>query len=445
MKQPFGSALPAAPTAGDVVFLDDSTIHFCYTDGVWTQISGASSGGEDTFSYGAFGVAIANETMVSGRTIFPQWVRYKASDIYNNTATYLRCTWDVLEVDDSGTIHNSWTEQTFASVAELYTFIATNFTPAGGGFISNHAAVRVYDIIDKDIPKIDKIWGLNTFYSILKGRNAYRSTYPTMPGTPGWSSFPAWFEDLCNQNMGFGAGHTYSANDERALWFSRNDQKRYGMPPPGYLCEITTNNNRWIWNQSITDFQALPSITTYRNTPTVGQDQRIYCSLYLSIMTAWDWFQAGGTTPLMQNLSSDGRSWIVLYSLEQSGNSDRRAIQVKPFGIDRVGLNWFDSSAYDLFALYTRKDFTPIQRQITSLGMSSAVKDLQWLEYNSWIPPEWGSTRSRYSLNSVGKQPLTTQFFLRDKTTDRVCPVSKARIVRAKRHRDAPYKYEVRR
>jgi len=444
MKQPYGSTLPVAPTVGDVVYLDDGSIHFCFADGVWTAVGSAGTAGGGTFQYGTFGFAIANETGLA-RSNFPEWVRYKAADIFGNEALYYRCQWDIMEVDDGGTIYNVWEGQTFADTAALYAFVSANF-PAGSspGTPGNHAVAKVYDVIDPTVPKIDKIWGINSFYSMLKGRSSYRNPKYCINGTPNWSDFSNWFEDLCDQNIGFGTGHTYVANDERALWFSRTDKKLYGLPTPGYSCNLGTNGSRWVWNNGAVDFITLPAVRSYHNNPSSGE-QRLYCALILPGATNWEWFTPGDTTPLIQSVASDNRSFIVLYQLEDGSDANNRSIHVKPYGVDRLGLNWFDSSTYDLFAMYTRKNQTPIQREITSLGLSSAVKDLQWVEYGAWIPPEWGASRARLSLNMVGHQPYTTQFFLRHNTTNVVSPVSKARVVRTQRHRDAPFKYEVRR
>jgi len=158
----------------------------------------------------------------------------------------------------------------------------------------------------------------------------------------------------------------------------------------------------------------------------------------------WSWTTGSGSN-LIKDIMLDYASTVALYALECATNPDYRAVFLKPYGIDRLGLNWFDTSVYDLYGLYTRKNTSPLPRLINLAGMQSASSnDFVWVDRPRWEPPA-SSTRARLTKNMVGLQPYTTQFFLKDKITKKISRVSEARVVRAMRHKNAPFKYEVRR
>lgn len=442
MKQPHGSVLPASPTAGDSCFLSDGTLHFCFVDGVWVQISGG--GGGSTQEYGSFCCCRAEESwLISG---FPEYVGYHAADIYWNSATYQDCYWDILEISDGGVAQNQWLRQKFASQADIYIFIRANFEES----LSNpntpryHAYLRVYDVVGTSVPNIDKIYGMNLFYSMLRGKKNYRKNKKCIENEPSWNDFQSWFDDLCNHNMGFGPGHTYSSNDEKALWLSRTDAKRYGLPVPGFSSQVTTPGSRYAWDWGSSDFLSLPTPTTYINTPSPSGLRMTWCGLYTQMLSVWDWQDSVGN--LLATFGGFNMSWLALYHLQSNADPNHRAIFVKPMGIDKVGLNWFDETAYDLYALYTRKNTTPVIRKII-IGSTrrSVARDLIWIDITKWRPVNWGYGKPRLTTKMVGLQPYTTQFFLRDQVTGDISPVSKARIVLSQRHRDAPFKFEVKR
>ncbi|RLC87093.1 MAG: hypothetical protein DRJ03_06940 [Chloroflexi bacterium] len=420
-------------------------MHFCYVDGTWTQISG---GGGGTVSYGSTCIAKA-DTDSWNRTTFPDWMSYPAADLRANSSTYMaHAFFDVIEVDDSPTVHNTWTKMQFADVDALYSFVRANCTESVGnpGTPEYHIYIRYYDVIGAAVPKIDKIYGMNTFYSMLKDAQSYKRNGYCINGQPAWDDFPAWFADLCNQNMGFGGGHIYSAGDERALWLARTNVKMYGLPRPGFTSAITTNGGRGIWDWGSSDFTALPATNGYDNTAAPSGSRRLYCGLYTTMINTWEWIEESQIASFLATYGGFTQSWLALYHLESQAESNYRSLLVKPVGIDRAGLNWFDENLYDLYALYTRKDQTPIMRHIPlGSSMRSPARDLTWLNITQWRPPNWGYGKPRLSANMVGLQPYTTQFFLRDKVSQEISPISKARIVLAQRHRDAPFKYEVRR
>jgi len=447
MKQPYGIALPPAPTQGDICFLETGPTtgetHFCFADGVWTLISGGASSGASRLEYGAACILLAEQNW--NMVAFPNVMHRFGADLMDNPAQYFsRCQWSLKEVTAWGITVNTWKDLDFANAADIYTFIRANFAPGmAPNTAANCAILTWYDTIDDTLPHINKIWGINVFYSMLKGASAYRTMFPCLGATIQWSTFPAWFESLCNANVGFGPGHVYVPGDEASVWLARNEKKMYGLPRDGFSSMIGSAGGRRVWDWGTSSFIPLPAIRAYRNVPSSG-DPLAFCALNVNTHTSWSWVTGSGSN-LIKEIMMDYASTVAVYALEDAFDPNNRAVLLKPYGVDRLGLNWYDTNTYDLYGLYTRKNTSPLPRFINPLsGQISASNDFVWLDRPKWEPPS-SNTKARLTKNMVGLQPYTTQFFLKDKVTRKISRVSTARVVRAMRHKNAPFKYEVRR
>lgn len=408
MKQPYGSVLPPAPNQGDVCFIETGpptagTLYFCFGAGTWTAISGGVTGGASRLEYGAACILLANTTPWT-LVAFPNVMHKFGADLMDNPAQYFsRCKWKLQEVGWAGVV-NTWEDLDFANAADIYTFIRANFAPSpwAPNTAENHAILTWYDTIDDTLPHINKIWGVNSFYAMLKTSGAYRSTLYSLPD-PTWPTFGAWFTDLCNQGVGFGPGHAYSPGEEHAIWLARGERKMYGLPRDGFVSTITTVGTRQIWDWGSSSFGALPGVVDYRNVPSSGAPL-IFCSLNVNTHNSWTWCVGSGSN-LIRNIMEDYSSTVALYALECATNPGYRALFLKPYGVDRLGLNWYDYNVYDLYALYTRKNTSPILRLINTAGMQeSSSNDFMWLDRPRWEPPA-SSTRARLTKNMVGLQP----------------------------------------
>jgi len=440
MKQPYGNSLPASPTVGDVMFLDDNTLYFCYSAGTWTAISGASGASETRQEYDSVPLAIAKGT-ADTQSAFIGLVRRQAPHIRSYT-NYSQCKWDLWEFSDAGVAINSWSGQQFDTEADLYTFLAANAVVVGG-FYDNFIVGLIYDVVDEESPRITKMYGMNTFYSLLRGRRNYKAGLSfTCADSDNihWSGLGAWFEDLCQAGMGLPAWYTWNAADhaERVLWFPRSgSRKLYGLPPEGFTSAISTlggDRNNWAWGTSSWQVAAVPN--TYEND---GGLQTIWCRLDKSAWSStWDFIT--NPTRFMTSFNS-AASWLRLYRLQRAGGG-YNSVFVKPVGIDRIGFNWFDTTAYDLVAMYTKKDRTPIiDTMDVSSGVESRFNDLIWLESSVWWPTSFG-TSGKLSYGSTTMKP-NINFFLRDKTTGSISPLSKAHVQFTTNTRGCPFKTEI--
>jgi len=442
MKQPYGSTLPVGPTAGDVAFLTDGTIHFCYLDGVWTAVGGGSGSAQLQQQYDQLILTKAGDTSTL-QSNFLSITQRKSPHIRSYTF-YSQCRWDIFEFDSGASLVNSWSGMQFSSIGDAYTFLAANAV-TGGGVYTNNIVARIYDVIDSASPRITKIYGMNTFYSNLRGRRNYKTGYVVAceNTATNWAGLPAWFEDLCNQGMGLPAGYTWNAADnaERVLWFARNDggRKRYGLPKTGFSSNIGGNNGRREWDWGTSSWINTPVPNTYVNS---GGKLAIWCALSKTAYdTSWDFFDS--PSALMRQFGPN-YSVLRLYRLERQG-SGYNALLVKPMGVDRLGLSWFDVSSYDLVAAYTKKDKT-IQIRTINLGGAGTTyeerwNDLIWVEISACWPQQWqGTVLLNYSATY---QLPRIRFFLRDKTTGLISPLSDMRVQFSMGMQGAPIKIEV--
>ena len=385
------------------------------------------------------------------RTSFPQHVYATSPAVLREYDHYKDCFWDVYEVASDNVPGSndvelrSWKGKRFPLVQHLYSFIRGSCERHL--FIDNsprHAIyVRVYDVVDADVPVIDKVYGINTFYHMLHGARARTNTPLSLdlPGGVDWPDAPAWFESLRAELSGdIGAGPPL-ADESRVVWFPSGPKKLYGLPRTGFgipLPNASPPHQRRVWRT--TSGGSLQEITAsyanFANTPSSAGWDIHYCDLDLSSLT-WVW--NGPAAGRSAKAAQDGAgSRIILYHM--SAGSDH-AVYVKPVGIDRVGLPWFDSNLYDLYGMYTVPGISVEIRKIAGIdpGFQTVRRGLTWVDLHSWIPPG----KKRLGANAVGWRMPATSFFLRDKLTGRISPASSARIVLSKGHRNAPFKFEV--
>lgn len=431
-------------------YIDDTTNTLWRANGLtaadWVEV--ASSGGSTTkkLSWGHFTIAIANGTDWT-QVNWPPLVNAYAADHYTMSGEYFDGFWDIYEVDDSGVNHGEHLDNQFADVAALYTYVRANCTESimNPGRPMYHIRVHSYEKISSAIAPIDKMYGQNTFYAMLRGRKNYKVSMYYCGWKSGimWGNFPTWFADLCNQNCGFGPGTTYSSGDEAALWLSRNTRGMYGMPKPGFDSEIMVVAGRRIFDWGASSFSPATAVG-HNNNAIGGTTAQIACFLVKNNPAFWQWCDPTSLSEYIPLLSGPEYSGIMLYQIGDTTDPNKRAMFVKPIGIDRVGLTWFSLNDYDLYAVHTRRDFQPVLRKITTTGLDTPSKDLLWVERPNWRLPQQYYPTNHVSMKQVGIQPFRIRFFIRDKTTSEISALSHASIAVAERQRGVPYKFEVR-
>ena len=291
---------------------------------------------------------------------------------------------------------------------------------------------------------------MNTFYSLLRGGHRYKSgnVLACDANYINWGEFGTWFDDLCNQNIGFGPGYhwTNGSNAERALWFPRKTKKLYGLPYTGFQSGSNASfGAKWEWDWGSSSFTAITSVTNSMNRDSTGSGFELvtWCGMYSP--NSWDWLTPGAISSFGGLYVEAAASTIALFRLENLADSNKVAIFVKPVGIDRLGLNWFDNNKYDLYGYYTQKDRTQHIKKVTTsfLGTSEErFNDVVWVEKSNW-QDDAVKQRGYPGFNTKSNFMPATRFFLKDKTTGAISRLSESKVVLSLNHTNAPMKYEI--
>jgi len=397
-----------------------------------------SAAAEQRIEYGNVLLATRAGTPAANR-VFQNWGGRFFNDIYENPTTYMRCHWDIWEDPTSGGT-GRWEGQRFATLADLYQFLDVNCQrySVDPNLFEHSIYACCYDIVDTSMTRINKVYGMNTFFSMLKGSHKYKTGAKSVDiNNVNWTQFQTWFAELCNQNMGFGSGTTWSPGAERALWLPRTSVKMYGLPRNGFACENVMPPDRWVWDWGSSDFSQIPAPGTYTHNTGAATNQ-IWCFINHSNPSAWTW--ATSATAAMNLCASAQTSGIALYRMV---SGTREAIYIKPVGIDRAGVSWFDTTQYDLEVLYRRMDRSPIITQI-STGAQDKYSDMCWVSKSQWAPRKAASD-ARLAFRRTGMEMEDVKFFLRDRTSGKISVPSEATLRGSQGHRNAPFKWLVRR
>jgi len=385
--------------------------------------------------YGSFCVLPSEKSW--SRTSFYSSVGGSAPDVYRNPSSYLSCYWDVAEVDrDSGEVYRSWPGQQFDDVGALYSFIATKFgesTSTPGG--PRHAAfVTLYDVVDDDIPVIDKIYGMNTFYSILRGRGRYKSGSPVVDaGSNGWSRLSSWLSSVRSNFQDLGSG-AMSNLEAQMVWFPAGSVKMYGAPPPGFSAGTNGPSDRRAWDSTAGALVA-PN-ATFTNQPDSGGSSLKLCYIDTGGGT-YTWRSAPNAGHISDILKSGSRSAINVYYLTYGSE---HAVFVKPIGIDRVGVRFFDPRLYELWAFYSKPNRSPLIKKVdVDPHRQSVTRSLSWVEMDDWAPDD----RKKLTNSSTAYRIADTSFFLRNKITGKISYPSRQRVKCRLGRRDAPFSFEI--
>jgi len=283
----------------------------------------------------------------------------------------------------------------FPTVNDMLTWITANVNE-NLGLCTETIIARPYEIIDETIPVMTKMYGLNRFYSSLRGRRNYSSSTSTAVNS-------ADMETQCAQlyNGVWGTSFTNVDIDLGAIWLSAAKKNLYGHP----MFRITEGYRVF--------FELGCLARKVRN----GTD------------TAW-------------KVNTDDTCVMICGVEEYDNGNGEKAVVVKPMGIDQVVTNLPDFTKYHFEIVFMndeRQAFVAVSR-FSSIadfyntdfdinGAKMRINSSEWLEANS------NSGTLRLSSNKWNQFNVdTVRFRLRDKTTNEVSNLSYAGIVTDKTH-----------
>lgn len=239
--------------------------------------------------------------------------------------------------------------------------------------------LRPFDIIDDQIPVVKRLYGYPNMYAGWKG-GRIKSGYNHMgPGQFGNSVLHAVWAHFFPSQAPFFTVADFGTNQggRKSCWTSRKSTQLYSMPKRGeivYIADTTQHTTyRHSANENWEGFNQLDPTDTE-----LTIDDVIY--VYVNeTMTSWEIQEypdgEGGKLARQQLLGSGSLAGFTCFKLVGPGSiGDRQiAVLIKPMGIDRIWLPFFDNTKYDMEIVWT----------VNADQQPTHFKKIPWAEFNS--------------------------------------------------------------
>ncbi len=323
----------------------------------------------------------------------------------------------------------------FPTLDSMVTWINANTTNTAGAADQTIVA-RPYETIDETIPVVTKLYGLNRFYSALRGKRRYTSSMGATAKNA--SAHEGVMASTFNRILG--TSLTAGTIDMDAVWLGRSKKNHYTEP------KVRSQNNvridmregsqdRTVWDTGLVAFKGASAVI-YENSSSLLGNAR-YVALSNDMSSSESWEIAGNFLQIPKSLR-EGYSIIMVQGIE---NGTEQAIYIKPLGIDQVVLPMPDFSIYDfemVFFNHRRQGYINVQ-EFSDLGdfnnsnLDYADADGAKLRLSS---AEWFNASDNNKMGLIGESGMTNdfnwdtvRFRLRNKVTGEVSNLSYAGIV----------------
>jgi hypothetical protein len=330
-----------------------------------------------------------------------------------------------------------------------------NNVPAAGGKFLEDAIYRTYDVIDNDLPVIDKLYGLNRLYGALKGSKGYKSGRPhcgnvrtdfTKGGEIMQAMFAEYYPTLALQTTGT---DFLEGNGKYVMWLPNNSNAIYGMPQSTARIDIPNGmSGRYVFNENWEGFNNINWETTkyfYLNDPRIltwyGDGKT------LGTVEIIDPSSDRNRRIIRKTVISDSRATSVVFFLaannENSPGDRNVAIYIKPLGIDTLYVNYVDFDLYDLECVYFKNNYQKssfVTVNPTDITRFDKRRDSMMLPKKYWTQHDDFYT-SYANCQSV--RPPDVYFRLRNKVTNKVSRLSRAKLTIEANKSVAPAKWKV--
>ena len=305
--------------------------------------------------------------------------------------------------------------QQFQNTDELISFLNIHTPHNGMGSITSPYIVECYAKQVPEVGAISKIRGINTFYSCLKGNDAYRQNYRTTYTTlyVNGGGFVSKREDFLTKIWDYFLfpGFINLTNIEfaaRATWFPQTPTNMYGLLSNGNQISFTSGQagDRWSFNWGDSSFAAHGI-----NTMIVTDSVTLGLNLYTNEIIVFD--------SMKDDEYYANYSFIKIYKIEGiDGMSDNRtALFVKPIGQDVFRLNYIPNiSNKFLYVIYYEGDnnHQPVIRRLNINARNDIIGDLSYMiKKTDWnLYPELVSTNARVHIGHTKQKKF--RFFIGD-------------------------------
>jgi len=332
----------------------------------------------------------------------------------------------------------------FTTLNDIITWLNDN-TP--GGVSAHNMILLPYDEIDNSIPHITKMNGFNRSFYALKGKLRY-----TVAGTGSAIHANDQMLDACADmyNNVHGPATPVASTDGSNLlgtiWVGNAKKNKYGyfgfdkiFDSYSIYFPYGTGNSRYAYND--TDKAYVSANDGWGG----GAGRYIKSTLpqYLVFNTPSSYYVLDDLINDRKSINEDmnnGASVLAIIGVEDESDNKKKAIVVRPMGIDTIVTNLFDWSKYDLEIVYSNSDmqnYVYIKRLTSSdfdsnTDMDTATSRLR-ITSNKWLCTCNDNMATKWSPE---RKPHTVRFRLRDKSTGKVGELSYSGIVtERRRHR----------
>jgi len=258
--------------------------------------------------------------------------------------------------------------------------------------------------VSGDIPKIQKMYGVNTLYTNLVGdRNAKSSSVKT--ATSGDSMWLDIFEALTDYYTSTGElskGVTRSEleadnlnytgdgiGSNKLFWVGANKRNLYGVPKTGSCLELSC--------VVPPDYRKFWDIVSMSSVDQIARDEGAYellspCYIiYDGLSKSWEVLSPYLIDDFdFMAKNSINTALVIVFLVKHFSDSNKFAFYIKPIGVNKVYMDYFSRSEYQLEAVGFNNDR---QFRVKPITVTEFIQDLhgertgltksQWMIYDS--------------------------------------------------------------
>jgi len=287
-----------------------------------------STGIRQTLNFGTITDSCINEYPCTiNNTLNTPKMNKTYRNIYNNFDSFKEFYWDIINYNGV-----SFYGVKIKSMNDLVDKINSGTTYNGNNRTSPYS-ISCYAKINPHVAKINKIYGINKFYSVLKGRKNYKrkiGQWGNVYQELNWENKYNFLNKIWEYFTfpGFVTPDNYM-NCAQSIWFTNNSNTMYATYKNGHSIQFTDINakNRYVFDYGSSDFNL------HTNTPMVVTD---------SVIVGLN----GKTFTIYKDRISDKNynnndSFIKIYKLTGNINgSTIISLLVKPIGMDIFRINY---------------------------------------------------------------------------------------------------------
>lgn len=308
--------------------------------------------------------------------------------------------------DNSGTTEESLL---FNTLQDLVDHINANVQHNSTN-INEHVLIKLYADITQD--GFGKVYGMNQFYSILKGRKSYKKAVAYVGANSTmmhWNGVNQFIIDLWQ--YAYGLNVSSQVNDaKKATWFAQNYKNIYSLNKVGHHIDWPNGQKkgRYVHDNLIPDFAPLGSAPSFY----VISDVFYAYATVINAQNVNYQFAANLTPDVFNSMESA----LVVYKVHDHSSTDIRALMIKPLGMDIFRLGWVDDPLNKTLYAIGYNGIMDVQPKVRKFShgvsddSSSISNDTSYTITYSMLRQLIVDTRTKahYSMNVL---PRTTRFF----------------------------------